>query len=145
MNDFVDLMYDMILESLSSYVESGELDIDDAEVLSEAAYDELYTEKASAWDRRQDRKFLRGTQKGIEISKKLYGDRLSDDQYKQIYYNQLDEYKRNKDKYRAAGKARDVAGGLLAAGAIGYGVKKLIDKRKAKKQQEEEQTPESES
>ena len=39
-----DLIYDMILESLSNYVESGYIDIDEAEVLSEAAYDELYYE-----------------------------------------------------------------------------------------------------
>ena len=51
MDTFIDLMYDMILESLSNYVESGELDIDEAEVLSEAAYDELYeSDKLNEYD-----------------------------------------------------------------------------------------------
>ena len=54
MNDFQNIMYDLILESLSKYVESGELDIDEAEVLSEAAYDNIMDES-----RRMDREIAK--------------------------------------------------------------------------------------
>ena len=41
-----DLIYELILESLSDYVESGELEFEEAEIIAESAYDELFDENA---------------------------------------------------------------------------------------------------
>ena len=39
-----DLIYDLIIDSLSNYVESGELDYEEAEIIAESACDELFYE-----------------------------------------------------------------------------------------------------
>lgn len=47
MNDFYDIMYDLIIESLTDHVENGEMTITEADIISEAAYTELIESKLS--------------------------------------------------------------------------------------------------
>ena len=151
MDDVRDLMYDMILESLTDYVESEELEIEEAEVLSEAAFDYLFTDDdmydesanddyyeeglkdkyVQSLDKRQEKKFDRLDKRADKHYAKLRKKNAKDPEKYTLPYNQAERSARafqraewEGDVEGARGKARKkmAIGDAATAAAVGAGI-----------------------